>query len=254
VVPTSAATKPKVRLILTDTEAAPAQPAAPAAGPPMPSHLPDLDAPAPAENKPAVRTSKKDEEGPSLFPDEPARPSGLELAVAKGPEGTGGAVHAYLPAVAKPDVPALQPVPEPAGPGAPVQPLKLPEAPHEERLHFPHRSAEPARRSFTDVTAAPCFSHAKDYGWLCGRAEYSRLSKGWRLRYASVDQPDRFGGSVTLVPGPKLADLKDGQYVRVKGHLADHAAGLSPNYEVESISPVAHPNTPPMVDDEPDEL
>jgi hypothetical protein len=245
------ASKPKVRLILTGNEATPAKPAAPVVGPQMPSHLPDLDLPAPAEAKPAAKAAPKDEEGPALFPDEPAKPSGIELAVAKGPEGPGRAVHAYLPAQAKPDVPALQAVPPaahtvvpaPAGPKAPAPPLRLPDPPHQ-KLRFPCSETEPVRRSYTDVTAAPCFAHARDYTWLCGRVEYSRLSKGWRLRYASVEEADRFGGSVTLVPDPKLDALKEGQYVRVAGHLAGEAAGLSPQYEVESVTPVQHPNLP----------
>jgi hypothetical protein len=259
--PPAVASKPKVRLILTGTEVAPARPAAPVIGPQIPSHLPDLDLPAPAEGKPAVKANKE-EEGPPLFPDEPAVPSGVELAVAKGPEGPGRAVHAYLPAEAKPDVPALRPMPPvapaalpaAAGPKAPARPIQLPDPPHENRLLFPRRETGPARRSYTDVTAAPCFAHAKDYGWLCGRVEYSRLSKGWRLRYASVDKPDRFGGSVTLAPDSKLDALKEGQYVRVNGRLADGAAGLSPPYEVESLTPVAHPNDPQSADAGPDEF
>jgi hypothetical protein len=257
---TPVAPKPKVRLILTGTEAAPAKPATPAAGPQMPSHLPDLDLPAPAGAKPAVKANVKDEEGPPLFPDEPAKPSGVELAVAKGLDGPARAVHAYLPAQAKPDVPALKAVPPgapqvlPASavPKAPARPLRLPDPPHEDRRLFPFAEAGPVRRSYTDVTAAPCFSHAKDYGWLCGRVEYSRLSKGWRLRYASVDEPDRFGGSVTLVPDPKLDALKDGQYVRVTGRPADRPPDLSPEYEVESLTPVKHPNAPKQGDSEPD--
>jgi hypothetical protein len=262
--PPAAATtssKPKVRLILTGTEAAPALPAAPAVGPPMPSHLPDLDLPAPAEGKPAAWANTKEDEGPILFPDEPAKPSGVELAVAKGPQVAGGAVPAYLPAEAKPDLPALAPVaaappkaPAAAAPRAPVRPLRLPDPPHEERLMFPRAETEAPRRSYTDVTAAPCFAHAKDYAWLCGRAEYSRLSKAWRLRYASVDEPDRYGGSVTLVPGPKLDALKDGEYVRVTGHLTADAAGLSPEYEVESLTPVQHPNAPSPAVNEADEF
>jgi hypothetical protein len=228
----------------------------------MPSHLPDLDLPAPGEAKPAVKANVKDEEGPPLFPDEPAKPSGLELAVVKGLEGPGRAVPAYLPAQAKPDLPALKPVPPvapqvvpaSAGPKAPARPLRLPDPPHEERLLFPRAETGPVRRSYTDVTAAACFAHGPDYGWLCGRVEYSRLSKGWRLRYASVDEPDRFGGSVTLVPDPKLDALKDGQYVRVTGRLADRPPGLSPEYEVESLTPVQHPNVPRQGDSGPGEL
>src|SRR5699024_3491236 len=111
-----------------------------------------------------------------------------------------------------PVVPAA--LPAAAGPKAPARPLQLPDPPHQARREFPCVEPGPVRRSYTDVTAAACFAHGPDYGWLCGRVEYSRLSKGWRLRYASVDEDDRYGGSVTLVPDPKLDILKDGQYVR----------------------------------------
>jgi hypothetical protein len=257
---TSVVSKPKVRLILTGDEAPPAKPAAPPVGPQMPSHLPDLDLPAPAEAKPAAMASPTEEEGPLLFPPDEAKPSGVELAVAKGLEGPGCAVHAYLPAQAKPDVPTLTPVPavapkalpSAAGPKAPARPLQLPDPPHQGRPLFPSGETGPARRSYTDVTAAPCFGHGKDYGWLCGRVEYSRLSKAWRLRYASVDEPDRFGGSVTLAPDPRLNALKDGECVRVTGRLADGAAGLSPPYEVKTLTPVEHPNAPRPADAGPD--
>jgi hypothetical protein len=233
--------RPKVRLILSGSEGTPAKAATPAAGPQMPSHLPDLDLPTPSESKPAARANVKDEDGPPLFPYEPAGASGVELAVAKGPEGPGRSVHAYLPAEAKPSLPALKPVP--AGtPKAPARPAAKGTA-REAGLLFPRGETGPARRSYTDVTAAPCFAHGNDYTWLCGQVEYSRLSQSWRLRYASVDEPDRFGGSVSLAPNAKVQTLKDGQYVRVTGHLIDRdAAGPAPAYQVDSINPVEHPN------------
>jgi hypothetical protein len=101
---------------------------------------------------------------------------------------------------------------------------------------FPRNEPPPPRRSFADVTADACFAHAKDYAWLRGRVEYSRLSKGWRLRYASVDEDDRYGGSVTLADGSHLRALKDGDLVEVRGRLADPAAdAASPLYQVEGL-------------------
>jgi hypothetical protein len=231
---------PKVRLILPGSEGTPARAAPPAAGPQRPSHLPDLDLPAPPEGKPAARANVKDEDGPMLFPDGPARASGVELAAAKGVEGPGGGAHAYLPAEAKPSLPDLKPVPA-VTPRAPARPAKG--TAREAGLLFPRSETGPARRSYADVTAAPCFAHGNDYTWLCGQVEYSRLSRSWRLRYASVDEPDRFGGSVCLAPNAKVEALKDGQYVRVSGHLIDRdAAGPAPTYQVDSVAPVEHPN------------
>jgi hypothetical protein len=246
----AASSRPSVRLILPGSEGTPAKDATPAAGPQMPSHLPELDLPAPSESKPAARANVKDEDGPPLFPDEPAGASGVELAVAKGPEGPGRSVHAYLPAEAKPSLPALRPVPAvtpkappPAG-GARAPARTAPKGTAREGgLLFPRGETGPARRSYADVTAAPCFAHGGDYTWLCGQVEYSRLSQSWRLRYASVDEPDRFGGSVSLAPNAKVQTLKDGQYVRITGHLIDRdAAGPAPGYQVDSVDPVEHPN------------
>ncbi len=107
----------------------------------------------------------------------------------------------------------------------------------EGRSLFPRNEPPPPRRSFADVTADACFAHAKDYAWLRGRVEYSRLSKGWRLRYASVDEADRYGGSVTLADGSHLRSLKDGDLVEVRGRLSDPGAeSASPLYQVEALA------------------
>jgi hypothetical protein len=99
---------------------------------------------------------------------------------------------------------------------------------------------EPAtRKSFADITADSCFAHADDYHWLRGRVEYSHISKTWRLRYANVDETDKYGGSVTLTADRGLGSLKDGQRVTVQGNLLDtQQKGAAPIYQVESIQPV----------------
>jgi hypothetical protein len=138
-------------------------------------------------------------------------------------------------ASAAPAAPPQQSPEETSEPGAPPLPV-VRTGPVEGRSLFP-RNEPPPRRSFADVTADACFAHAKDYGWLRGRVEYSRLSKGWRLRYASVDEDDRFGGSVTLADGSPLRALKDGDLVEVRGRLADPAAdSASPVYQVEALA------------------
>jgi hypothetical protein len=97
----------------------------------------------------------------------------------------------------------------------------------------------PPRKSFVDVTAQPCFSHTDDYSCLSGQVQHSRITKGWRLRYASVDEVDPYGGSVTLTDEAKLANLKDGDLVRVHGHLANpEDRGIAPSYHVDSVQPI----------------
>jgi hypothetical protein len=160
------------------------------------------------------------------------------------PGQTGGVspYATYTMPAPPPSVAAATAAPRPSGTEETAEPTSPPlpvirSGPVEGRSLFPRSEPPPPRRSFADVTADACFAHAKDYGWLRGRVEYSRLSKGWRLRYASVDEDDRFGGSVTLAAGSHLRTLKDGDLVEVRGRLADAAAdSASPLYQVESLA------------------
>jgi hypothetical protein len=102
---------------------------------------------------------------------------------------------------------------------------------------FHNREAIP-RRSFVDLTAQPWFKHTPDYSALEGQVSYSHIDKAWRLRFASLDEIDSYGGSVTLVDNPALEGLKEGQHVRVQGRLVDpdrHEAGSA--YKVQSLQP-----------------
>jgi hypothetical protein len=98
------------------------------------------------------------------------------------------------------------------------------------------------RRSYRDITAHPCFSHAEDYTWLCGQLDYVTVCQAWRLRYASVEDDDRYGGAVTLIETGPMDGFKSGQLVRVEGQL------LNPDnrdpktlYRVRSIQPLQQP-------------
>lgn len=114
----------------------------------------------------------------------------------------------------------------------------VPEQPDTNETKFP-RGAPHERRTYTDVTAASCFGRAADYSWLVGQVEQARTGAGYRLRFASVDDNDRYGGSVTLAGDGNLPTLKDGQYIRVRGHLVDaEAHSPAPAYHVESCEPV----------------
>ena len=98
-----------------------------------------------------------------------------------------------------------------------------------------------------DTTAAPCFGHARDYTWVSGQVEYSRLRKEWRLRYASVDETDRFGGHVVLIENEHLSYLRDGQYVRLQGHLVspNDTSGKTAYYRIEAFKVIDKPNASP---------
>jgi hypothetical protein len=78
------------------------------------------------------------------------------------------------------------------------------------------------------------YGHGQDYGWLKGEVEKSL--HGVRLRYARVDEEDTYGGSVTLVADAQVDGLRDGQRVRVRGHLVDpQASNLAPAYKVIAV-------------------
>ncbi len=123
-----------------------------------------------------------------------------------------------VPAVVKEDAPPVS---------APAKTESRPADPREE--------AAPCK-PVVGITASSSLGHAADYSWLSGQVEYSRLSHGWRLRYASVDEDDLHGGSVTLTENPRLDELKDGQHIRVTGHLQNPAdRATAPAYSVDSF-------------------
>ncbi|HJT78315.1 MAG TPA: hypothetical protein VJ739_14020, partial [Gemmataceae bacterium] len=83
------------------------------------------------------------------------------------------------------------------------------------------REPAPSRRGYADLTVQPWFGCAEDHSWLKGQVLYSRSTNTWRLHYASVDDTDPYGGTVTLTGGERLKPLKDGMAVRIKGRLLD---------------------------------
>jgi hypothetical protein len=78
------------------------------------------------------------------------------------------------------------------------------------------------------------YAHALDYGCLTGEVQVAL--RGVRLRYAQVDQDDRYGGSVTLLADPVVAGLRDGQMVRFRGQLlSPESRTPAPSYKVVSV-------------------
>jgi hypothetical protein len=130
------------------------------------------------------------------------------------------------------------------GPAASAPVLTIEAA--EQKADFPRAESAPPRRSFVDLSAPPCFGHAPDYCWLSGQVEYSRVGKEWRLRYASVDETDRYGGHVVLIESQHVSYLEDGQYVQVRGHLVSPESDALPAaYRIEAFAVVRDPNQPP---------
>jgi hypothetical protein len=140
----------------------------------------------------------------------------------------------------------------PTAPGAPATSANLPAAPVYTALPpsgmpaaFPRAEPGLKRKSFVDLSAAPCFGHAPDYNWILGRVEYSSVTKEWRIRYASVDETDRYGGHVSLIENHHVAALREDMYVQVRGHLVnpENTSNGSTYFRIESFQTVEHPNS-----------
>ena len=139
--------------------------------------------------------------------------------------------------VSAPEVVVTTSAKPPADPPAPTPAAKIENSEWQVIATKTAHDESVRRRSFTDVTVKPCFAHAADYSWLVGELEADQ--GGWRLHFASVDDPS--GGSVRLVISD-TNDLKDGMIVRVEGQMAEprSAAELS-EYRVHSIRKADNP-------------
>lgn len=87
------------------------------------------------------------------------------------------------------------------------------------------------------------YGHASDYRWLRGRLEYSEIDRQWKLRYIPIDgATDDYGGSVVIANATALADYRRGEFVEVKGSLAEEQPNperIAPYYQVSEIRRMA---------------
>jgi hypothetical protein len=134
------------------------------------------------------------------------------------------------------EIPKIEtPQPEATKPG-----FQLPEEPGPAET-VKQTAALPETSETKDETPAPApsspvgFGHAEDYSWLSGELQFTR-TKGWRLRYAGIDEEDPFGGSVTLLEDSRLEALKDGQMVKVRGRIVNpEGKAIAPPYKIEVV-------------------
>jgi hypothetical protein len=94
------------------------------------------------------------------------------------------------------------------------------------------------QRFDVNLPPRPGFGHAADYSWVSGELDYLHGKKAWRVRYANLDEEDRYGGSVILVEdeGSSLQRFKAGQMVRIEGHFAKPGESETcPLYRIHSI-------------------
>ncbi len=86
------------------------------------------------------------------------------------------------------------------------------------------------------MDSPPRFGHDPNYRWLVGTLDYSKIQRGWLLRYGPLQEEDRYGGCVLLLAPSHDATFKPGQTVRVEGSLIDPTSHqLRPAYRVENV-------------------
>jgi hypothetical protein len=66
----------------------------------------------------------------------------------------------------------------------------------------------------------PRLAKADDYSWVTGQLFYIHAEGGlWVVRYAPVDQEDRYGGSVVLAAATGMNSCREGDLVTVHGEI-----------------------------------
>lgn len=114
---------------------------------------------------------------------------------------------------------------------APVAPEPEPEV-KSDKPAFPRGAPTAPRKSYSDITAHSSFGKASDYSWISGEVQTWR--KDVRLRYASLDENDPYGGSLTLV-GDEVSKLKDGEHRKLTGRLVTNDSKTGgPVFVIES--------------------
>jgi hypothetical protein len=132
--------------------------------------------------------------------------------------------------------------------------LPQPDSAGDENRQFSHNSGEIRLVSGSESTEGSAVQHAvavdsfsprhdygydPQYGWLRGRLEYSQIDEQWKVRYIPIDgETDQFGGSVILSDPSLLSGYERGDFVEIRGKLADENSkdtGYAPKYQISQI-------------------
>ncbi len=71
-------------------------------------------------------------------------------------------------------------------------------------------------------------ANADDYSWVTGQLFYIHIHADqglWLVRYAPVDNEDRYGGSVVLASAASMANFREGDLVTVHGEILNQGRG-----------------------------
>jgi hypothetical protein len=161
----------------------------------------------------------------------PDEPTSLQPAPEKGPSALERPTANLQPVQS---LPALQRTPESRGPGGSTTEII--------QTYYRPAGSEPNLTVDSKSGTKLEFGRAANYEWLQGELIYSSVRGVWRLRYASSDEDDAYGGSVTLLDVSHTFALEAGQRVRVRGRLINpRSTEPSPYYHVLHLEPLGTP-------------
>lgn len=88
----------------------------------------------------------------------------------------------------------------------------------------------------------PLYGHARNYSWLIGNLQKVHVTGAtWKIRYARLDEEDRFGGTAILTPDSRIDRFQDGDFVYVEGHILNDRPSVylaGPSYRIRTIRKV----------------
>jgi hypothetical protein len=119
----------------------------------------------------------------------------------------------------------VTPAPVSAAPASPASLSFSTPAPTEGAV-YPGMAVSAPPSAYVKPPASPPLSaidkvgNEHDYSWITGYLYYVHTDGGrWVLRYATLDQVDRYGGSVVLAPGVEMGNYREGDLVTVHGRV-----------------------------------
>ena len=163
---------------------------------------------------------------------------------------TMGAPIMGAPAMGMPSHPVM-----PVEPGKSIEPIKkMPKDDGKGVLIAPVAPVTPAGARIETEVKNPFelarryeqrVSHAADYSRLTGQLSFVHADGGlWILRYASLAEEDRNGGSVILARDRMMNNYREGDLVTIEGQVISQKGSArlgGPLYRVQAISLVDRP-------------
>jgi hypothetical protein len=126
-----------------------------------------------------------------------------------------------MPRLNTAEPPLLRPTPQPqtqptmtAPPAAPAAPAARPAV-----KVVANKAVPEVQKKFQEKVGC-----APDHSWITGQLFYVHVDGGrWVLRYTSVGEQDKYGGSVVLAPGVDMKNYREGDLVSVNGKVLNDA-------------------------------